>query len=94
MSQVIVAVVLLVAADRREIVAGVASLNNVTVALADFEPSAALVAVIVTGGCPFGIDAGAVYVPVLVNVPTDGSLDVQLTLGSGDPITVAVNCCV
>jgi hypothetical protein len=57
--QVIVAVVVPPLAERLLIVAAVESLTSVTVALADFELSATLLAVIVIA-CPLGMVAGAV----------------------------------
>jgi len=57
--QVIVAVVVPAVAATLVIVAGVESLISVTIALADFELSVALVAVMVTV-CPVGMDDGAV----------------------------------
>jgi hypothetical protein len=66
---------------------------NVTEALADFVPSATLVAVNVTV-CFVGILAGAVYKPVLLTVPTLG-LTLHVTAVFPDPpVTFAVNCCV
>ena len=58
MVQVIVAVVVPAVAATLVIVAGVESLISVTIALADFELSVALVAVMVTV-CPVGMDDGA-----------------------------------
>ena len=64
---------------------------RLTVALADFVGSAALVAVTVTV-CALAIEDGAVYRPVEVSVPT-GELKVQVTAVSVEPVTLAVNCC-
>ena len=63
---------------------------TVIVAVADFVPSATLVAVIMTL-CPALIVAGAVYRPVLESAPTAGLSD-QVTLVLLVPVTVAVNC--
>ena len=62
-----------------------------TVALADFEESATLVAVMVTD-CELLIMAGAVYSPFDM-LPTGGFTD-QFTELFGLPVTVAVNCLV
>lgn len=62
----------------------------VTEAAAEFEESAALTAVIVTVCCAV-IEAGAVYSPALVIVPTSGETD-QLTVVFVVPATEAVNC--
>ena len=70
----------------------------VTVAEADFEVSATLVAVTLTED-EFSALAGAVYSPCVVTVPTVALPPVtlftdQVTLVLSFPVTVAVNCCV
>lgn len=65
---------------------------NITVAEANFDGSATLVAVTVTF-CAAAIEEGAVYRPVEEMVPTLGDKD-QFTAVLVVPATVAVNCCV
>ena len=70
----------------------------VTVAEADFEVSATLVAVTLTED-EFSALAGAVYSPCVVTVPTVALPPVTLftdhvTFVLSFPVTVAVNCCV
>ena len=64
--------------------------TRLTVAMVDFVVSAALVAVTVIV-CAELITAGAVYVPLLVILPTKG-LMVQVTFVLIVPVKVAVNC--
>ena len=62
---------------------------STTVALADFEPSATLVAVMVTD-CVVLIAEGAVYKP-FARLPNEGLMD-QMTEVFALPVTLAVNC--
>src|ERR1700741_3810777 len=64
---------------------------SVTVAVADFVESAALVAVTVIV-CEVEIVPGAVYKPLAVSVPTDGFM-LQFTAVLLFPVTFAWNCC-
>src|SRR5215471_18256357 len=63
---------------------------SVIVALADLVGSAALVAVTITACCD-PIDAGAVYRPAALTVPTLGAID-HVTALLLLPVTVALNC--
>lgn len=66
---------------------------KVTVAEADFDVSAVLVAVTVTVCCVARL-AGAVYKPDALTLPTPAGLMAQVTVVLANPVTVAVNCCV
>jgi hypothetical protein len=66
--------------------------TNVTVAVPDRLPSCTLVALTVTVLCD-AIDAGAVYSPELLTLPTDGLID-HVTAVLLASVTVAENCCV
>ena len=64
---------------------------STTVAVPNFVASTTLVAVMVIV-CVEAMVAGAVYNPVLLNVPTEGFM-LQVTAVLFVPVTVAVNCC-